>query len=83
MLIVIGATSLRQESPFRKNSILRQIWRKVFADVNSHTHIMDLQIPINLAEEIYYETCSEVYYHNRRRCDDLKLTKNWGTNSLD
>ena len=45
-------------------TVSRKIWRQVVAEVHIYTHIMDLDIHINLAEDIYYDTFSALDCHN-------------------
>ena len=46
-------------------AVLRQRWHQVVADVNSETHMVELDIPKPVAADIYNDTCSFIE-HNKQ-----------------
>ena len=56
---------------------------QVDTDVNSEAQMVELDIPQPLAADMYYDICSVIDRHNRRRCNDIKLEKKLGTHDWD
>ena len=57
----------------------RERWRQVDQEENADAELVELTIPQPKAAELYYNTCSAIDNHNRKRQDDIMVEKKLGT----
>ena len=62
-------------------AVSRQRWRQVAVDVNADAQMVDLYTHQPVAEDIYYNTFSDVDRKNRRRCNYINSEKKLGTHN--